>query len=140
MTDKKQFLIPENVEEGVKLFGDVKVKELIKTLAPSALLSAAIFYSPIDNPFIKLGIVAMLFVIPGYLIMDRPIRRNIPVLYLLKVYINYMLREKHYPFVKEKYHVQSINEEAKQGRETKADSTKGNPIKSSSWRTIDNGR
>lgn len=137
-TEKKEFLIPENIEEGVKILGEVKVKELIKALAPSAILSAVIFYLPISNPFIQIGIVAALFVIPGYLIMDRPIRRNIPVLYILKAYVRYMLREKHLPYRKEKYNVQTITEETNQGRKAEADSTKSDSDKSGSWRVIDN--
>lgn len=140
MADKKEFLIPENVEEGVKLFGEVKAKELIITLAPSLLISTAIFYSPIDNPVIKLGIIAGLLVIPGYMIIERPVRKNITILYVLKAYIKYMLREKRLTYVKERYHVQTVIEKTNDRGKTKEYSTKSNPIKSSTWGVIDNNR
>ena len=133
-TEKKEFLIPENVDEGVKILGDVKLKELIKTLAPSALLSAGLYFIPIDHPyapFAKIGIAAMLFIVPGYMILERPVRRNIHILYMVKSYIRFMLREKHLPYRKEKYHAEPIENE--QGREEEANSTKSDTNKGHTW-------
>lgn len=138
MTEKKEFLIPKNVEEGLKLFGDIKAKELIKTLLPSVLLSAGVFYLPI-NPFVKLGIVGALILIPGYLIADRPIRKNIPVLYHLKTWIRYELRQKDFTYKKERYHV-NVSEIENKGTEAKADSPKFHPIESRVGRIINYDR
>ena len=127
MIEKKEFLISKNVEEGLKLFGDITAKELIKTLSPSLLLSAGIFYIPF-NPFVKIGVCAFLILIPGYLIMDRPIRKNIPVLYHLKTWMKYEVRQKAFLYRKEKYDAH-ISEVENKGTETKADSPKRYTLK-----------
>ena len=127
MIEKKEFLISKNVEEGVKLFGDITAKELIKTLSPSLLLSGGIFYIPF-NPFVKIGVCAFLILIPGYLIMDRPIRKNIPVLYHLKTWMKYELRQKAFLYRKEKYDA-NVSEVENKRTKTKADSPKLHPVK-----------
>ncbi|MEH7470541.1 hypothetical protein V7158_01965 [Priestia megaterium] len=139
MIEKKDFIIPENVEEGVKLLGDVKVKELIKTLAPSLLLSIGTYYLPL-NPIVKLAIIAALFIIPGYLILDRPVRRNIPVMYHVKAYFKFMLRQKDFSYKKERYHVEAISENEDKGTETKANSAKFNTDQGNRWRVFNHSK
>ncbi|OIK12919.1 hypothetical protein BIV60_15455 [Bacillus sp. MUM 116] len=135
MIEKKEFLIPKNIDEGVKLFGDIKAMELIKTLTPSLLLSAGIFYTPI-NPFVKLGVAAVLILIPGYLIADRPVRKNINVLYHLKSWIRYELRQKQFSYQKERYHAESVSKIENKGTKTKTNSAKLHSIKSGTWKPI----
>lgn len=134
MIEKKEFLIPKNVDEGVKLFGDIKAGELIKTLTPSLLLSAGVFYAPL-NPFVKIGVAALLILIPGYLIADRPVRKNIPVLYHMKTWIRYELRKKDFSYEKERYNAYTILKVENQGAKTKTDSAKLHTIKSGSWKS-----
>ncbi|MDF1995807.1 hypothetical protein [Peribacillus frigoritolerans] len=138
MIEKKEFLIPKTIDEGVKLFGDIKAGELIKTLSVPLILSALTFYLPI-GPFVKLGVVAGLIIIPGYLIADRPVRKNITVMYHLKAWIRYELRQKELRYEKERYY-ETISEVEDQGTETKTDSAKIHTIKSRVGRVIDYDR
>jgi hypothetical protein len=132
MIEKKEFLIPKTIDEGVKLFGDIKAGELVKTLAIPIVLSAITFYLPI-SPLVKLGIVAGLIIIPGYMIADRPVRKNITVMYHLKAWIKYELRQKEFRYEKERYHVQNAEIE-NEGTEAKTDSAKIHTIESRSWK------
>jgi hypothetical protein len=133
MIEKKEFLIPKTIDEGVKLFGDIKAGELVKTLAIPIALSAITFYLPI-SPLVKLGIVAGLIIIPGYMIADRPVRKNITVMYHLKAWIKYELRQKEFRYEKERYY-ETISENEDEGTETKIDSAKIHTIESRSWKS-----
>ncbi|MFD4863439.1 hypothetical protein [Streptomyces atratus] len=133
MIEKKEFLIPKTIEEGVKLFGDIKAGELIKTLSVPVIISALTFYLPI-SPFVKLGVVAGLILIPGYLIADRPIRKNIPVMYHLRAWIKYELRQKEFRYEKERYY-ETISEDENEGTETKTNSAKIHTIKGGTWKS-----
>ncbi|MFB9324297.1 hypothetical protein, partial [Cryptosporangium minutisporangium] len=99
----KEFLIPENVEKGLSIFGDVKVKELIKALAPSALLSVGIFYMPSVSILVKAGLIVCLIGVPLYLVYDRPVRKNIPVMYNVKAGLIYALKQKRFSYKKERF-------------------------------------
>ncbi|MBT2648431.1 hypothetical protein J7E52_17305 [Bacillus sp. ISL-34] len=133
MIEKKEFLIPKTIDEGVKLFGDIKAGELIKTLSVPLIISALTFYLPF-NPFVKLGVVAGLILIPGYLIADRPVRKNIPVMYHLRAWIKYELRQKEFRYEKERYD-ETISEIEDQGAKAKTDSAKIHSIKSRPWKS-----
>lgn len=133
MIEKKEFLIPKTIDEGVKLFGEIKAGELIKTMSIPLILSAITVYLPI-GPFVKIGIVAGLILIPGYLIADRPVRKNITVMYHLKAWIKYELRQKEFRYEKERYY-ETISEIEDEGRETKTDSAKIHTIKNRPWKS-----
>ncbi|MEH6949121.1 hypothetical protein V7068_19040 [Bacillus sp. JJ634] len=137
MIEKKEFLIPKNVEEGVTLFGNIKIKELIKTLLPSFLLSAGVFYTPL-NPFVKIGLISGLILVPLYLISDRPVRKNIPVLYHLKTWIKYGLRQKDFIYQKERYyHAETVQMDKNKGTKTKTNRPTVHSAKSYTRKSID---
>lgn len=133
MIEKKEFLIPKTIDEGVKLFGDIKAGELIKTLSVPVILSAITFYLPV-GPIIKLSVVAGLIIVPGYLIADRPVRKNITVMYHLKAWIKYELRQKEFRYEKERYY-ETISEIEDEGRKTKTNSAKIHTIESRTWKS-----
>jgi hypothetical protein len=118
MSDKKEFLIPKNVNPHFEVVPNVNLKDL-KLIVPSILFDVPfVLFVPLGVPW-KLGVVAITLLFPLALIINRPIRENIPSWKHLKWMLDFAGRQKKFYYKKRGYvhEIESVPEVEEQKKE-----------------------